>query len=116
MRGNIGSRGRRLRLALGMGSLSAAVSLTVLLFAFSADPWWRLSVFIPLHLGMLGIVQARTGICAAYAALGAWELDCKGPQQIPDRSLEIQFKERAKKMLLLTSLVSAILTSLLLLF
>jgi hypothetical protein len=116
MRGNIGARGRRLRLALGVGSLSAAALLASFLFALDADPWWRLTVFVPLHLGILGVAQARTGVCAAYAALGAWELDCKGPQQIPDMSLEIRFKQQAKKMLLVTSLASALLTFLLLLF
>jgi hypothetical protein len=113
---NIGVRGRRLRLVLGLVSLGCAVALAVVLVAQPIAAYWRLAVYVPLHLGLLGIAQSRSGVCAVYAALGAWELERNGPQQVPDRNLEAQFKQRAKKILVQTGISSVIASLLLLLF
>jgi hypothetical protein len=55
---NIGPRGRRQRLTLGVVSLGAAVLLGTVLRAFGAAPGWRLAPFVLLWLGALGIFQA----------------------------------------------------------
>ncbi len=55
---NIGPRGRRQRLALGLVSFGIAMLLGVVLFGFGAARGWRLVLFVPLWVGALGIFQA----------------------------------------------------------
>jgi hypothetical protein len=55
---NIGPRGRRQRLTLGVVSLGVAVLLGTVLLAFGAAHGWRFALFAPLWLGALGIFQA----------------------------------------------------------
>jgi hypothetical protein len=55
---NIGPRGRRQRLTLGVVSLGVAVLLGTVLLAFGAAPGWRFALFVPLWIGALGIFQA----------------------------------------------------------
>jgi len=56
---NIGTGGRRMRLVFGVVTLVLAVGLSIGLVLFEADRWWRLTVFLPLLLGAIGIFQAR---------------------------------------------------------
>ena len=55
---NIGPRGQRQRLRLGIIAVVAAGALTVLLIVFDAPRLWRLSCFLPLWIGALGFLQA----------------------------------------------------------
>ena len=55
---NIGPRGQRQRMRLGIIAVVAAGVLTVLLFAFDAQRLWRLACFFPLWIGALGFLQA----------------------------------------------------------
>jgi hypothetical protein len=55
---NIGPRGRRQRLTLGVVSLGVAAVLGTVVLAVGAAPGWRLGLFVPLWLGALGIFQA----------------------------------------------------------
>jgi hypothetical protein len=55
---NIGPRGRRHRLRMGLMSFGAAVLLAVVIFALGAPPAWRLTLFAPLWIGALGVFQA----------------------------------------------------------
>jgi hypothetical protein len=55
---NIGPRGRRQRLTLGVVSLVVAAVLATVFFAVGASPAWRFALFVPLWLGALGIFQA----------------------------------------------------------
>ena len=55
---NIGPRGRRRRLRMGLMSLGAAVLLAVGIFALGAPRAWRLTLFVPVWIGALGIFQA----------------------------------------------------------
>ena len=56
---NIGTAGRRKRMVFGVVTLVVAVMLWVGLVHFDADRWWRLTVFLPLLLGGIGVFQAR---------------------------------------------------------
>ncbi len=59
MRGNIGPRGRLVRLAMGVVLLLFAVGAAVWLIRVRLPRPWRLTVFIPLAIGLLDILQAK---------------------------------------------------------
>lgn len=103
---NIRRRARRLRMLAGVLSLIAAGVLAFALWEQDADRWWRLLVLPPLLLGFLGILQSREGVCAAYALMGIWECPTGTAQKIPDPHIENQFKDRAKRMLLVSLALS----------
>lgn len=82
------------------------------LFASGADPAWRLSLFLPLFLSLLCLMEATLKTCVVLAALGAWDVGC-GLQRIPDRGLETIFRRRAKLLSLASLLVSSLFCALL---
>lgn len=90
----------------GVFSLIAAGLLGWALWQEGADRWWRLLVLPPLQLGFLGILQSRQGVCAAYALLGIWECPTGTAQKIPDPCIENEFKDRAKRLLLVSLALS----------
>ncbi len=55
---NIGPRERQRRLRMGLMSFGAALLLAVVIFALGAPRAWRLTLFVPLWIGALGIFQA----------------------------------------------------------
>lgn len=103
---NIRRRARRLRMVAGVLSLIAAGMLAFALWEQGADRWWRVLVLPPLQFGLMGILQSRQGVCAAYALLGIWECPTGTAQKIPDPHIENQFKERAKRLLLVSLALS----------
>ena len=56
---NIGPRQRRWRMRYGVVSLGASVILGSLLIATGVSGAWRVSLFLPLWIGALGVFQAR---------------------------------------------------------
>ena len=58
---NIGPRGRRRRLGLGVLLLAVGAGLVVGLDSVDARPGWLLLAFVPFFVGLLGILQAREG-------------------------------------------------------
>jgi len=56
---NIGPRGQRHRLRLGLVALGAAVLLGGMLLTLGAPHAWRVALFVPLWIGALGVFQAR---------------------------------------------------------
>ena len=56
---NIGSEGRRKRMAFGVIALVLSVALVVTLVMLDVDRVWRLTVALPLLLGGTGVFQAR---------------------------------------------------------
>ena len=59
MDGNIGRRGRAARLAMGVVLLAFAVGAAVALFALRFPRGWRATVFIPLAIGLIDVLQAK---------------------------------------------------------
>ncbi len=55
---NIGPEGRRRRLRMGLVSFGVAVLLAIVISALGAPRGWRLTLFVPLWIGALGIFQA----------------------------------------------------------
>lgn len=93
----------------GVLSLLAAGLLGFMLVEQGADRLWRLLVLPPLQFGLLGILQSRQGVCAAYALLGIWECTSGSAQKIPDPRIENEFKDRAKRLLLISLAISGVL-------
>lgn len=56
---NIGPRGQRSRLRLGVVAFGAAALLAVVLFFVDAPRLSRLTLFLPAWIGALGVFQAR---------------------------------------------------------
>lgn len=56
---NIGASEQRKRLALGLCLLSASLVLLVVMLRQGVATWWRLWLFIPLWVAVLGFMQAR---------------------------------------------------------
>ena len=73
--GNIGLRGQRQRLIVGVVNLGVAAIIFALLYQGGTARWWRLAVFPILWLAAIGILQARARTCVAHAAKGTCELD-----------------------------------------
>ncbi|MGH7308253.1 MAG: hypothetical protein ACREK6_06125 [Candidatus Rokuibacteriota bacterium] len=58
---NIGPRGQRRRLGLGVLMLAVGVVLVAVLIARGAQPAWLLLAFPLFFTGALGVLQAREG-------------------------------------------------------
>ena len=56
---NIGPRQRRGRMRYGVVARGASVILGSLLIATGVSGAWRVSLFLPLWIGALGVFQAR---------------------------------------------------------
>lgn len=56
---NIGAIEQRKRFVLGLCLLSASLVLLVVLLQQGAATWWRLWLFMPLWVAVLGFMQAR---------------------------------------------------------
>jgi hypothetical protein len=56
---NIGPRGRKRRLRLGLIGLAAGVVVGVSLLVAGVPRGWRCMAFLPLWVGWLGVFQAR---------------------------------------------------------
>jgi hypothetical protein len=56
---NIGARGRRKRLAVGIAGFVVGGALAILLVMSTAALAWRLALFLPFYVGALGFFQWR---------------------------------------------------------
>lgn len=56
---NIGSKERQKRLISGIMMLTLSVGILVALVATDVNRWWRLALFLPLWMGMVGFFQAK---------------------------------------------------------
>lgn len=67
---NIGPAEIARRRRAGYVGISVAVTLAVLMIAFDAPTVARLAVAVPLSIGILGFLQARSRFCVAYGMGG----------------------------------------------
>ncbi len=56
---NIGVRERRQRYVMGLVMLVVSAGLLLLLERSALSHWWRLWLFLPLWVSMLGLCQGR---------------------------------------------------------
>lgn len=108
---NLGAKGRRNRMILGLTCLVGSFALG--LWMVSTQVHWilRLSLLLPMFLGVVTLMQALTRTCVVLAALGAWDLDC-GTQRVPDPDLERRLRHRAYGIVGLAALTSIALVGL----
>lgn len=102
---NLGAKGQRNRMVIGLVCLSASVAGGLWMVADQVHWVLRLVLFVPLFLGIVTLMQALTRTCIVLAALGAWDLDC-GTQRVPDPDLERRLRHRAYGIMALALLTS----------
>ncbi|MDE2861908.1 MAG: hypothetical protein OXL33_00445 [Chloroflexota bacterium] len=67
---NIGPGERRQRLIFGVVLIQLSIVAWALMLAFGLDQLWRLSLQVPLWLGLMGIGQAHYQICVGFDFVG----------------------------------------------
>lgn len=72
---NISPAGVRRRRVFGTWNVALGVVLALVLAAFHARWFWRLSVFFPVALAAVGFLQARRRTCVRHAREGTFEHD-----------------------------------------
>ena len=108
---NIGPRGRKQRLRMGMIGLAISGAAAVVLAAAGLPRWVRLGLFAPFAFGAMGVVQAYEQTCVALAARGTRDLD-SGPEQVEDPAATRQINWQARKVFAESILSAALLTAL----
>ena len=108
---NIGPRGRRQRLRIGMTWLAISTGAAGALALAGGPRWLRLGLFGPFALGAFGIFQAYEQTCVALAARGTRNLDA-GQEQIDDPAVTRQINRQARKVFAESILGAALLTAL----
>jgi hypothetical protein len=109
---NIGSAERRARRRSGLFGIAVAALLAVAL-AGSPDPLGAI-VALPLFGGLLGLAQARAGLCVAYALAGVENLDAErlGETRRVEDAARRAARIRALRIALAPALITVTLTSL----
>jgi len=106
---NIGWRERCKRFVLGVGMCALGIGLAVVLINVDAPRWWRLALFIPFWVGMLGLVQAFKSTCVVLAGSGVRHLD-GGEEPIQDEILREQLRKRARGIYMTSTSIAVLLT------
>lgn len=108
---NIGSRGRKQRLRMGIIGLTIGGAAAGVLAVTDLPRWLRLGLFAPFAFGALGVFQAYEQTCVALAAQGTRDLD-SGPEQVADPAATRQINRQARKVFVESILSAALLTAL----
>jgi hypothetical protein len=108
---NIGPRGRRQRLRIGIMWLAIGSGAAGVLALVGLPRWLRLGLFGPFALGAIGLLQAYEQTCVALAASGARDLD-SGREQVLDPAATRQINRQARKVVAESILGAALLTGL----
>lgn len=112
---NIGPQGRRRRFVMGVVMLALSLGLGLILIAGDGERVWRLLLFAPIFLGMLGVIQARQKTCALLAEFCLRETET-GEKKINDLEVANQLKIRGRKILIQSVFWAVVLTVLLFFF
>jgi hypothetical protein len=108
---NIGPKGRRQRLRIGVTWLTISTVAAGALAITRLPRWLRLGLFGPFALGAFGTFQAYEQTCVALAASGARNMDT-GQEQIDDPAVRHQINRQARKVFAESILGAALLTAL----
>jgi hypothetical protein len=108
---NIGPRGRKQRLQIGMIWLAIGSAAAGVLALVGVPRWLRLGLFGPFAFGAMGVFQAYEQTCLALAARGTRDLD-SGQEQVDDPAATRQINRQARKVFAESILGAALLTAL----
>lgn len=112
---NIGPRGRRRRLIMGMIVLGFAFLFSWILKAAGAGGLFNLFLFPLFYLGMIGVIQARQKTCALLAVQGLRDMDT-GEGKIQDPEVACELRRRGRDIFIQSALWAAGLAALTLIF
>ena len=97
---NIGIGGVRLRTAIGCIALVIGIGGLLAMEQSDAPKLWRLCLFIPFFVAMLGLIQARENVCVFFGMRGTQKTGNQ-EERISDPGLEEALRNASKKILLL---------------
>lgn len=109
-RSNIGPAGRRRRWVMGVALLAASFVLDFVLVAAGINRSARVFLFVPIFLGMLGLIQAREKTCALLAEFSLREAET-GEEKINDPAVAGRLKRRGRKIFFQSALGALALTA-----
>lgn len=92
---NIGRRERLKRLVGGIVMFAVAAGLAVALVMTGADRWWRLTVGLPVFMGVLCVLEFKAKTCVMHAAMGTCNMDA-GSAKVEDVNLRGQLSKVAR--------------------
>jgi hypothetical protein len=106
---NIGPRGRRQRMLVGVVGLVVCTAATGGLIVADASRLWRLALFVPWCICALGIFQAREQTCVALVAQGLRDLDGR-PEPIPAHEVDA-VRRQARRVYAQSVILALVLTA-----
>ncbi|MEN9784921.1 MAG: hypothetical protein RLZZ299_185 [Pseudomonadota bacterium] len=92
---NIGPGGRKVRRLMGLAMLAGSGAMFAILVRAGMPRPVRAGLFVPLLFGMLGVMQARDGVCVALAAKDLQDSD-DGPVAVTDAYARARLRVRAR--------------------
>lgn len=92
---NIGPGGRKVRRLMGLAMLAGTGAMFAILVRAGMPRPVRAGLFVPLLFGMLGVMQARAGVCVALAAKDLHDPD-EGPVPVTDAYARARLRARAR--------------------
>jgi hypothetical protein len=106
---NIGPRERRQRWIFGILFFVIGLTTAGFLKWMGVGSAWRVGLFLPFWLGMLGIFQANSQTCVFLAAQGTRQIE--GLQaKVNDPSLQTKIQHQAQMVYRKTLLVATLMT------
>jgi len=108
---NIGPAGRRRRLRMGVAMLVLSLGLAVVLSMKGSAPSLRFLLFLPLFVGMLGLIQAREKTCALLAEKGLRDMDA-GEGPVEDSGIARRLQRRGRFVIVKSVFSAALVTGL----
>ena len=111
---NIGPSGRRFRLILGIVMLVISLGLVFALAPDRSNRIWRISVFVPVFLAFLNLIEAKEKTCVLLSELSLQNFD-QGSKKIGNLDSVGNLKMKGRKIIAQSALF-ALLVSVLFLF
>jgi len=108
VRGNIGPRGRRARLILGIIALALGIALVVSMEVRGSPRLWRLAALPLLWTGCLAVIEAQRSTCVVLARRRIWDFD-QGPCPVPDPTEAESLFRRGREVTNRATLIAAVL-------
>lgn len=106
---NLGTKQSRMRMYAGFVLLVFGIFMGVWCVSNDANEMLRMSVFIPVFLGYIGILQARGKTCILLALNGTMD-DEQGSRAVTDSILKNKLRWKALRVVLLSAFLAALWT------